>query len=128
MRHLSTRAKVGQRPLSGNAIHAIMRRIFPKKNDYGGASFDELVPELARWGIRTTGKFRRLMTKHRKTLLRIDRDSLAPWERKHFAEDYGTEFVADAVRRQYWFAYPALVRCAAELEFGEEAAIRVQEP
>jgi hypothetical protein len=128
MTQLSARARLAQRPLSGEVIHKIMARIFPRKNDYGDASFDELVPELAQFGICTTGKFRRMMTKHRKTLLRIDRDPLAPWEERHFAEDHGASFVKDAVRRQFWFAYPALVRTAAELEFGEEAAIRVDEP
>lgn len=40
-----------------------------------------------------------------------------------FTDEYGEGFVRDAIRRQYWFAYPALVRTAAEIEFGEEAAI-----
>jgi hypothetical protein len=119
----SAQAERRRQPLSGDAIHAAMRRIFPKRNDYGTASFDELVPELARFGITTVGKFRRLMTRHRRELLRIDRDRLLPWEEKHFAESFGAEFVKDAVRRQYWFAYPALVRTAAELEYGEEAAV-----
>lgn len=124
MRRLSARVRVAKRPLSGAAIHSTMAGIFPRKNDYGNASFEELVPELARFGIDTIGKFRRLMTKHRKALLRMDRDRLAPWEERHFSENFGEAFVKDAVRRQYWFAYPALVRTAAELEFGEEAAIR----
>ena len=37
--------------------------------------------------------------------------------------EYGRAFVTDAIRRQYWFAYPALVRTAAEFEFGEAAAV-----
>jgi hypothetical protein len=128
MRRLSARVRVSKRPLSGAVIHTVMAAIFPRKNDYGDASFDELVPELARFGITTRGEFRRLMTKHRKRLLRIGRDRLAPWEQRHFAEDFGEAFVKDAVRRQYWFAFPALVRTAAELEFGEEAAIRAEQP
>lgn len=128
MHRLSARVRVSKRPLSGVLIHTIMAGIFPRRNDYGNASFEELVPELARFGITTTGKFRRLMTKHRKALLRIDRDRLAPWEERHFVQDFGESFVRDAVRRQYWFAYPALVRTAAELEFGEAAAIHVEQP
>jgi hypothetical protein len=122
-RCISAQAERRRQPLSGEAIHRAMRRIFPKRNDYGDASFDELVPELARFGITTVGKFRSLMTHHRRELLRIDRDRLQPWEERHFAESFGADFVKDAVRRQYWFAYPALVRTAAELEFGEKAAI-----
>jgi hypothetical protein len=122
-RRYSAQAEVRRRPLSGDAIHKVMSRVFPKRNDYGTASFDELVPELARWGVTSVGQFRRLMTKHRRRLLQIDRDRLAPWEVRHFSESFGADFVKDAVRRQYWFAYPALVRTAAELEFGEEAAV-----
>lgn len=119
MKRISARSRVNQRPLSGELIHKVMAEIFPRRNDYGTASFDELVPELARFQITTLGQFRRLMTKHRRKLLSIDRDHLAPWEVRHFCEP----FVKDAIRRQYWFAFPALVRTAAELEFGEEAEI-----
>ena len=120
---LSARAKRREKPLSGDAILRVMTSIFPRRNDYGQGSFEELVPELARFGITTLGKFQRLMTKHRKELLRIDRDRLSPAEERQYAEWLGASFVADAVRRQYWFAYPGLVRIAAELEFGETAAV-----
>jgi hypothetical protein len=104
-----------------------MQRIFPKRNDYGDASFDELVPELARFGIMTIGKFKSLMTKHRRELLRMDRDPLALFEIRMFSEDYGRAHVMDTVRRQYWFAYPGLVRVAIEMEFGEDAAVHAKE-
>jgi len=123
MRKISARQKLNMRPLSGELIHKVMKGIFPKRNDYGTASFDELVPELARFGIDTVGKLRALMTKHHRRLLKIDRDPLATWEQRHFSESFGKEFVDDAVKKQYWFAYPALVRIAAELEFGEAAAV-----
>ena len=100
-----------------------MSRIFPKKNDYGTGSFDELVPELARFGIGTLGQFRSLMTKHRRAMLALDRSRLSPRAIRECSEWYGEAFVKDAVRRQYFFAYPALVRTAAEMEFGEEAAV-----
>ena len=60
---------------------------------------------------------------HKIRPLRIDRDRLSPAEERQYAEWLGASFVADAVRRQYWFAYPGLVRIAAELEFGETAAV-----
>lgn len=123
MKRLSARKRLSQRPLSGALIQKAMAKIFPKRNNYGDASFDELVPELARFGVITVGKFRNLMIKHRRELLAIDRDRLAPWEIRHFTESFGELFVKDAVRRQYWFAFPALVRTAAEMEFGEDAAV-----
>jgi hypothetical protein len=124
MKRVPARRRIYDKTLSGSVIHQVMSGIFSKRNDYGSASFDELVSELARFGITTLGSFRRLMTKHRRALLQFDRAQLASWEQKMFTQEYGEDFVRDAMRRQYWFAYPALVRTAAEMEFGEEAAIR----
>lgn len=67
------------------------------------------------------------MKKHRQSLMADDRSPLATWEQRHFSEMFGAEFVRDAVRRQYWFAYPALVRNALESEFGEVASVHVEE-
>jgi hypothetical protein len=123
MSRLSARQLIYARPLTGKAIHRVMSRLFPKKNDYGEASFDELVQELARFGIVCVGDFKRLMTKHRRALLRLDRSRLSAWEHQDAIAEYGRTFVDDAMRRQYWFAYPALVRTAAEFEFGEAATV-----
>jgi len=113
------RRKVLDRPLTGESIHIAMSRMFPRRNDYGTGSFDELVSELDAVGVRALGPFRRLMLRHRRALLKVDRDRLAPWEQRHFSETFGASFVRDATRRQYWFAYPALVRIAMEMEYGE---------
>ncbi len=123
MHFVPARQLIAQRPLTGALIHKAMSRLLPKRNDYGSASFEELVPELAKLGICDLGAFVRLIKKHRRRLLAIDRDRLAPWEIRHFSESFGEAFVKDAIRRQYWFAYPALVRTAAELEFGEIASV-----
>lgn len=122
MKGLSARQRIYSRPLTGEAIHRVMLRLFPKKNDYGNASFDELVLELARFGVVSVGDLKRLMTRHRRALLQLDRSQLSAYERQIATEELGSAFVADAIRRQYWFAYPALVRTAAEFEFGEAAA------
>lgn len=123
MNRPSARQLIYAMPLTGETIHRVMSRIFPKKNDFGDGAFEELVPELARFGVTSAGDFKRLMTKHRRALLRLDRSRLSAWERRNFTEEYGGEFVNDAIRRQYWYAYPALVRTAAEFEFGEAAAV-----
>ncbi len=104
MRNVPARSRIDAQPLSGEVIHRVMRRVFPKRNDYGTASFDELVPELARFGVTTLGGLRALMTRHRRALLAADRERLRPVERRMFAEDYGDAFVRDTERRQYWFA------------------------
>jgi hypothetical protein len=117
------RLKKRTAPLCGRAIHQLMIKLFPKRNDFGDASFDELVPELARFGVRTTGQFSLLMKRHRRQLLRIDRLPVEPAEKELYAKEFGAD-VKDMERRQYWYAYPALVRKAAALEWGEEAEVR----
>jgi hypothetical protein len=118
---ISARRLRAAEPLTPALIQSSMRKIFPKKNDYGEASFEELLPELARFGIRTRGQFAAPMTHHRKRLMRIDRQPLDAWHERYCRAELGDQFVSDALRRQYWFAYPALVRIALELEFGEDA-------
>lgn len=119
----SARQRVAATALDGRLIYAIARRILPRRNDYAtdAALFDELVPELARLGVITRGQLERLLTRHRRALLADDRSRLAPQEIRLYIEMYGELDVRDALRRQYWFAYPALIRNALESEFGEAA-------
>jgi hypothetical protein len=122
-RNFSARLARLNEPLTGALIYKVMSAHYPKKNDYGNASFDELVPELLRFGIRTRKDFKQLMTRNRRRLLDIDRSPLAAWEVAHCSQTLGAKFVKDSIRRQYWFAFPALVRTAMELEFGDAACI-----
>ena len=102
MHHVAARRILDKLPLTGALIHKEMSRLFPKRSDYGNASFDELVAELQRFGVTSIGRFRALMKKHRRVLIEIDRDRLEPWEIKHFSESFGEAAVKDALRRQYW--------------------------
>lgn len=130
---MSVRPRMGKRPsarqvrnaepLTPESIHKIAASLLPRRNDYGNNTYDDLVSELANFGIKTRGAFMRLMKRHRKQLLQIDRDPLLPSEIKFFSQEFGDVFVRDALRRQYWFALPAMIRTALELEFGEAAAV-----
>jgi hypothetical protein len=113
-------------PLAAASVRSVMRGLFPKRNDYVTdlALFEELLCELQAFGIHTRGDLRRLMCRHRRALLADDRSRLTPREKRLYAEMFGSAFVRDAVRRRYWFAYPALVRNALEREFGEAAEKR----
>jgi hypothetical protein len=118
---LAARRIAYERSLTGDLIHKTMSNLFPRRNDYGDGSFEELVTELGALGITCVGDFKRLMTHHRRTLLSADRAPLSQFERQLAINDYGADFVSDATRRQYWFAYPGLVRTAVEMHFGEGA-------
>ena len=122
-RYIAARRCRNKQPLSAELIHRVTARLFPKRSDYGVNSYEDIMQELAKFGILNRGGFTRLMKRHRRELIRIDRSRLAPWEIKHFSESFGEAFVKDALRRQYWFALPAMIRNAMELEFGEDAAV-----
>lgn len=68
MSYIPIRKKIAEQKLNGVHIHKLMTRLFPKRNDYGTASFDEWVPELARFGIDTVRSFQRLMKRHLKVI------------------------------------------------------------
>jgi hypothetical protein len=125
MLRLSARRVLLDQPLSAENIRTTMRKIIPKRNDYvpDMELFEELLPELARFGITTRGQLKRLLTKHRRTLLADDRSRLSTVEQTHYCEWFGAEHTKNAVKRQFWFAYPAFVRNALESEFGESASV-----
>lgn len=121
MSHVSARSRIDAEEISVRYLYKVMKRLFPKNNDC--APFDELnevVEELVRFDVRTKKKLRLLLKKHRKQLLRIDREPLDKAHQRLYREDLGESAYRDCIRRQYWFCYPALVRTAMEIEFGEE--------
>lgn len=128
MRREGARSLLRRQPLTAEAIRRTMRSFFPRRNDFGSGSLEELVPELSRLGIGTLGDFSLLMKRHRRALKDIDISRLDQWHTKFYEDWFGAEQVRDCLRRQYWFAYPGLVRIAAELEFGEERAAAAQAP
>lgn len=125
MRRPNARALRDDEPLTAAIIHSTLRSLFPRKNDYGDGSFAELVPELAKFNVTTRKTFRLLMKKHRRALLEGEKSRLSPVWIQYYRQEFGDQFVSDAIRRQYWFAYPGLVRNAAEFEFGEAASVYV---
>ena len=116
MKRESARDRRDDRPLDGDAIRNAMRRLFPKRNDYGTASFEELPSELAAIGVRTNKQFRLLMKRHRKGLLAEERQWLCAAEVRFVRAELAGR--VDPFRQQSWFALPALVRTAIEKSQG----------
>jgi hypothetical protein len=123
--HISARGLKSAQPLNGTLIRAVCASIFPKRNDYNHAieDFDELVPELARWGLTTRTQLQQLLTHHRRVLLEIDRSLFDGCERKIYDAWYGEVPMLAHRKGRYFFAYPGFVRNALELQFGEAAAV-----
>lgn len=130
MIRLSARERLLGQPLTAESIRTTLRKVLPKRNDYvlDASLFDELLPELARFGITTRGQLKRLLTKHRRVLLADDRSRLSAIEQKYYCEWFGAEQTKDAVKKQYWFGYPAFVRNALESEFGDAAEVWADDP
>nr|WP_298118390.1 hypothetical protein [uncultured Pseudomonas sp.] len=72
----------------------------------------EYSAEIINYGIA-------MLNKHRKKVLEIDRSPMDQWHQRMYSSEMGAEKFNDFIRRQYWFAYPGLLRLALELEFGE---------
>lgn len=97
-----------------------MRSLFPKKNDCASLTdLEEVVDELKRFSLVTKLQVRLFLKKHRRQLLDIEKEPLDACHQKLYREDLGDEEYLDCIRRQYWFCYPALIRTALEIEFGD---------
>ena len=53
-------------------------------------------------------------------IMEIDRTPLDGFHLNYFSAELGAEFVQQRVTNGWWFSYPALLRIALELEFGED--------
>ena len=106
-------------PLDEVGLIPELRRILPKKNNYGTINASGLIAEATDFGILSRGAFRRLMLKHCRRLKEIDRTPLDELHERIFGQDLGIAAVREFQRRHFWFSWEALVRTAFELEFGE---------
>jgi hypothetical protein len=66
---------------------------------------------------------KQLLTRYRRVLMQMDRASFDEAELTIYVESCGAEKMREHVRRQYFYAYPAFVRNALELQFGEAACV-----
>lgn len=117
---MNRRQIIDQSPIALSYLYKLMRTLFPRQND--GASRAELaetIDELKTFSITTRRALRLLLKRHRRALLDIDKTPLDAKHQKLYREDLGDAVYYDLIRRQCWFCYPALVRLALELEFGD---------
>ena len=117
---MSRRKEIDQEEIDLVYLQKLMSSLFPKKNDCAPmADLQEVVEELRHFSINTKLEGRLFLKKHRRQLLIIDKEPLDACHQKLYREDLGDDEYLDAIRRQYWFCYPALIRTALEIEFGD---------
>lgn len=118
---ISARQRIDRQELTPALVHKALSAAFPKKNDYfpSQTHYEEELSELRHFGVLCVKDLRGLLNKHRKQILVIDGSPMDQVHQKMYAEEMGAAQFNDFLRRQYWFAYPGLLRLALELEFGD---------
>lgn len=120
MSHQSARRRKDRAPLTERSLLRTLRRALPRRNGYASPNCEELISEASHFGVGSPLRMRRLLLKHRRTLIADDRETLlASGYMRLVAEEYGESHVAELRCKQRCFTWEALVRNAFELEFGE---------
>lgn len=105
--------------LTPASVYEALKQVFPAKNDDYPCDYKEELEELILFGITTDEDLLELLRRRADEIMEIDRSPMNQSEIKMHSEDGKEEFVAARLRKGYWFAYPALLRIALELEFKE---------
>ncbi len=106
--------------LTSENVYSTLKEFFPKRNDFYSSDYSEEVEELIFFGIRSLSDLRSLLEKHSKEVLEIDASPMDEWHQKFYIRESPGEPIRQRIEEGYWFAFPALLRIALELEFGEE--------
>jgi hypothetical protein len=105
--------------LTPSSVYETLKQVFPAKNDDYPCDYREELEELIMFGITTDDELRDLLQRRAKEIMEIDRSPMNQSEIQMHSADGNEKFVADRIRAGYWFAFPALLRIALELEFGQ---------
>jgi len=105
--------------LTPEAVHKLLSRFFPAKNDDFPSDYVEELAELRALGITTEEQLHDMLHRRAEEVMEIDRTPMSESDVRMHSEDSGEEFVANRLREGFWVSYPALLRIALELEFGE---------
>lgn len=108
-----------RKSLTPEAVHKALGRFYPAKNDDFPSDYGEELAELRVFGITTEEQLDALLHRRTEEIMEIDRSPMSESEIRMHTEDSGEEFVASRLREGFWFSFPALLRIALELEFGE---------
>lgn len=106
--------------LTPTIVYRVMQELFPAINDYAASTYQEELQELTTFRILHQSDFEEMMLKHREKILAIDSESLDAQQIEWYRQEKTITDLDHKIEMGYWFAYPAFIRIALELEFGEE--------
>jgi hypothetical protein len=115
---VSARNQIFSSNLTEKGVARVIASVLPRRNNFGDINYSELLGEATYFDVRTFGALRKLLLKHRKQILQIDREPLDDLQAKIYSSFMGEAKVRDLLRRQLWYSWEALMRIALELEFG----------
>ena len=108
--------------LDAQSVYEVMKRVLPEKNDYAECSYEEELAELLHYGVKTEHELESLLKKHLKKVLEIDSKPFSgQYDEIFYRKEYGDQAVDEAIAGGFWYAFPALLRLALELEFGHQS-------
>lgn len=118
---VNARRLVDDRKLDEDLLYKNLRAVLPRLNDYAKSEtgYQEELQELHDFGVCSNKQLRLLLKKHRRKLISIDKSPMDIAHRRMYKEEM-REMFDYLARRNIWFAYPALLRIALELEFGSK--------
>ncbi len=120
MTHVSNaRVRRLRQPLSEVAIASVLKSVLPRRCNFSGVKYSELLDEALHFGVTTRGSFQRIMKQHRRRVISIDQAPLDELNRRIYRQELGDIEFASRMRLQRWFNWEGLTRLALELEFGE---------
>ncbi len=105
--------------LTTDGVHRTLKQFFPSKNDDFESDYTEELTELHDFGINTKEQLVDMLQRRADAVMEIDRSPMNDAEIQMHSDDFGKEYVENRLREGFWFAYPALLRIALELEFGK---------
>ena len=105
--------------LTPKGVHSTLKRFLPTQNDDFECDYVEELQELANFQITSEEQLAELLQRRVKAIMEIDRSPMDNFHVQYYSQDLGEEFVAKRLRDGFWFSYPALLRIALELEYGE---------
>jgi hypothetical protein len=105
--------------LTPNDVYEVLKQALPEQNDFFVTDYVEELQELLHFGIISRVQLLDIVSKHKEAALLIDQEPFDDFHIQTYSKEYGKGYVEERVEKQFWFAYPALLRIILELEFGD---------
>lgn len=123
----TARARADLAPLTVATIRKVVLSMYHRRHDYGtDADIAELLPELTAFNITTVKQLRLLMKRHRRALLREERQKMPRAQTLDMRAEGGWRGL-DVHANTSWYAIGGLVRISMEHAFGFEALLPFHE-